>query len=56
VDPTTDEREGEDQTPVPDESEGQEIIDLDYQLARDRQRRQIIQPVRYGYADLICYV
>jgi len=38
VEPTTDEREGEDQTSVPDESEGQEIIDLDYQLARDRQR------------------
>ena len=52
---TTDEREGEDQTPVLDESEGQEIIDLDYQLARDRERRQINPPVRYSYADLICY-
>lgn len=55
VEPTTDEREGEDQTPVPDESEGQETIDPDYQLARDRIRRQINPPVRYGYADLICY-
>ena len=41
MEPTVDEREGEDQTPVPDESEGQEIIDPDYQLARDRQRRKI---------------
>jgi len=55
VEPTVDEREGEDQTPVPDESEGQEIIDPDYQLARDRQRRQIKPPERYGYADLMCY-
>ena len=37
------------------ESEGQEIIDLDYHLARDRKRRQIKPPERYGYADLTCY-
>jgi len=55
VEPTTDEREGEDQNPVPDESEGQEIIDPDYQLARDRQMRQINPPERYSYADLIFY-
>jgi len=51
VEPTTDEREGEDQTPVPDESEDQEIIDHDYQLSRDRKRRQTRPPERYGYAD-----
>ena len=55
MEPITDEREGEDQTQVPDESEGQEIIDPDYQLARDRQKRQINPPERYGYANLICY-
>jgi len=55
VEPTTDEREWEDQTPVLDESEGQEIINPDYQLARDRPRRQINPPDRYSYADLICY-
>jgi len=55
VEPTTDEREGEDQTLVPDENEGQEIINPDYQLARDSQRRQINPPERYSYADLICY-
>ena len=55
MEPTTNEREAEDQTPVPNESEGQEIINLDYQLARDRPRRQISPPERYGYADLICY-
>jgi len=55
VEPTTNEREGKDQTPVPNESEGQEIIDPDYQLARGMQRRQINPPERYNYADLICY-
>jgi len=30
VEPTTDEKEGEDRTPVPDESEGQEIINPNY--------------------------
>jgi len=55
VEPTTDEREGEDQTPVPDESEGQEIINPNYQLARDRKTRQIHPPERYSYANLICY-
>jgi len=54
VEPTTDVREGEDQTPVPDESKGQEIINPDYQLTRDRTRRQINPPEIYGYADLIC--
>ena len=29
MEPTIDEREGEDQTPILDESEGQEIIDPD---------------------------
>ena len=55
MEPTIDEREEEDETPIPDESEGQETIDPDYQLARDRQRRKITPPERYGYADLICY-
>jgi len=55
VEPTIDEREGEDQTPVPDESEGQEIINPDYQLARDTPSRQINPPETYGYANLICY-
>jgi len=53
VEPTIDEREEEDQTPVPDESEGQKIINPDYQLARDRQRRQIDPPERYNYVDII---
>jgi len=55
VEPTTNEREGEDQTLVPDESKGQEIISPNYQLARDRTKKQINPPERYGYADLICY-
>ena len=44
-----------DQTPIPDESGSQEIINPDYELARDRQMREINPPKRYGCASLICY-
>jgi len=55
VELTTDEGEEEDQTLVSDESGIQEIIAPDYQLARDRESREINPPKRYDYADLICY-
>ncbi|PNX59901.1 hypothetical protein L195_g059917, partial [Trifolium pratense] len=55
VDPSTYEREKEDETQVPDESGSDEAIVSDYQLARDRERRVIRPPNRFGYADLICY-
>ncbi|KAH9662167.1 hypothetical protein KPL70_024758 [Citrus sinensis] len=43
------------------ESEEHEVLELpqadlqSYQLARDRVRREVRAPVRYGYADLIAY-
>ncbi|CAJ2678716.1 unnamed protein product [Trifolium pratense] len=55
VEPSTDEREKEDETQVPDESGSDETTVPDYQLARDRERRVIRPPNRLGYADLICY-
>ncbi|CAJ2642413.1 unnamed protein product [Trifolium pratense] len=55
VEPSTDEREKEDETQVPDESRSDETTVPDYQLARDRERRVIRPPNRLGYADLICY-
>ncbi|KAK2414224.1 cysteine-rich RECEPTOR kinase [Trifolium repens] len=55
VEPSTDEREKEDQTQVPEESESDEPTTSDYQLARDRERKVIRPPNRLGYADLICY-
>ncbi|WJX45134.1 E3 ubiquitin-protein ligase upl4 [Trifolium repens] len=55
VEPSTDEREKEDQTQVPEESGSDEPTTSDYQLARDRERRVIRPPNRLGYADLICY-
>ncbi|CAJ2668093.1 unnamed protein product [Trifolium pratense] len=55
VEPSTDEREKEDKTQVPDESGSDETTVPDYQLARDRERRVIRPPNRLGYADLICY-
>ncbi|WJX64387.1 hypothetical protein P8452_49170 [Trifolium repens] len=55
VEPSTDEREKEDQTQVPEESGSDESTTSDYQLARDRERRVIRPPNRLGYADLICY-
>ncbi|MCI78075.1 hypothetical protein A2U01_0099345, partial [Trifolium medium] len=56
VEPSTDEKEEEeDQTPIPEESGSDETTYSDYQLARDRDRRVIRAPKRFGYADLICY-
>ncbi|WJX42094.1 hypothetical protein P8452_29365 [Trifolium repens] len=56
VEPSTDEREEEEEeTLEPVESGSQTITAPDYQLARDRERRVITPPNRYGYADLICY-
>ncbi|CAJ2637310.1 unnamed protein product [Trifolium pratense] len=55
VEPSTDEREKEDETQVPDESGSDETTVPDYQLARDRERRVIRPPNRLGYDDLICY-
>ncbi|MCI81496.1 copia LTR rider, partial [Trifolium medium] len=50
-----DEREKEDETQVPEESGSDETTIPDYQLARDRERRVIHPPNRFGYVDLICY-
>ncbi|PNX59082.1 hypothetical protein L195_g051235, partial [Trifolium pratense] len=55
VEPSIDEREQEDETQVPKESGSDEVNVLDYQLARDRERRVIHPPNRFGYTDLICY-
>src|SRR4030065_1271202 len=33
----------------------QPMVDLDYLLARDRERRTIVAPRRYGYVDLVSY-
>ncbi|MCI46550.1 copia LTR rider, partial [Trifolium medium] len=49
------EGEEENQTQVPDASVSQETTAPGYQLTRDRERRVITPPNRYGYADLICY-
>ncbi|CAJ2651441.1 unnamed protein product [Trifolium pratense] len=55
VEPSIEEREQEDETQVPEESGSDEVTVPDYQLARDRERRVIHPPNRFGYADLICY-
>ncbi|MCI68591.1 hypothetical protein A2U01_0089852, partial [Trifolium medium] len=55
VEPSTAEREEEDQTLVPEESESDERTSPDYRLARDREMRVIRPPNRLDYADLICY-
>ncbi|PNX90442.1 cysteine-rich receptor-like protein kinase 25-like protein [Trifolium pratense] len=55
VEPSIDERGKEDDTQVPDESGSDEATILDYQQARDRERRVIRPPNRLSYADLICY-
>ncbi|MCI86440.1 hypothetical protein A2U01_0107721, partial [Trifolium medium] len=55
VEPSTDKREQEDETQVPEESGSDETTLPDYQLARDKERRVIHPPNRFGYADLICY-
>jgi len=33
----------------------QPVVDLDYLLARDREKRTITAPSRYGYADLVSF-
>ncbi|GAU10233.1 hypothetical protein TSUD_417410 [Trifolium subterraneum] len=55
VEPFTDKEGTEEQTLVPEESGSDETSTSGYQLARDRERRDIRPPNRYGYADLICY-
>ncbi|MCI57579.1 hypothetical protein A2U01_0078830, partial [Trifolium medium] len=55
VEPSTDEREEEDQTLVPEESGSDETTAPDYQLAKDKERKVIRPSNRLGYADLICY-
>ncbi|MCI70809.1 hypothetical protein A2U01_0092072, partial [Trifolium medium] len=51
VEPSTDEREEEDQTLVPEENGSDETAAPDYKLARDREMRVIRPPNRLGYAD-----
>ncbi|MCI68008.1 copia LTR rider, partial [Trifolium medium] len=53
--PSTDEREKEDETQVPEESGRDETIVPNYQLARDKERIVIRPPNRFSYADLIYY-
>ncbi|MCI95845.1 hypothetical protein A2U01_0117144, partial [Trifolium medium] len=48
VEASTDEREKEDETQVPEESGRDETTAPDYQLARDRERRAIHPPNRFG--------
>jgi len=45
----------EDEASTSDTSGTQLVVDPDYLLARDRERRTITPPKRYGYADLVCY-
>ena len=45
----------EDQASKSDTSGTQPVVDPDYLLASDRERRTITAPRRYGYADLVCY-
>jgi hypothetical protein len=45
----------EDQTLPSNLSGSQLIVDPDYQLARYRERRTIVAPIIYGYADLVSY-
>ena len=45
----------EDEASTSDTSGTQPVVDPDYLLARDRERRTIMAPRRYGYADLVCF-
>ncbi|MCI63630.1 hypothetical protein A2U01_0084887, partial [Trifolium medium] len=48
VEPSTDEREEDDETQVPEENGSDETTAPDYHLARDRERRVIRPPNRLG--------
>jgi len=45
----------EDEASTSNTSGTQPVVDLDYLLARDRERRTITAPRRYGYANLVCF-
>jgi len=45
----------EDEASTSDTSGTQLVVDSDYLLARDRERRTVTAPRRYGYADLVCF-
>jgi hypothetical protein len=46
----------DDETSASDTSGTQPMVDPDYLWARERERRTIMTPRRYGYADLVSYV
>ena len=45
----------EDEASTSDTSGTQSVVDPDYLLTGDRERRTITTPRRYGYADLVCF-
>jgi len=45
----------EDETLASNTSGTKPVVDPDYLLARERERRTITTPRRYGYVDLVCY-
>ena len=53
--PNEEKNDVEDEASTSDISGTQPVVDLGYLLARDRERRTITAPRRYGYADLVCY-
>ncbi|KEH41388.1 hypothetical protein MTR_1g050415 [Medicago truncatula] len=53
--PNEEDEDVEDEASTSDTSETQPVVDPDYLLARDRERRTITAPSRYGYADLVCF-
>ena len=53
--PNEEKDDAEDEASTSDTSGTQPVVDPDYLLARDRERRTITTPSRYGYADLVCF-
>ena len=53
--PSEEEGDVEDEASTSEPSGTQPVVDPDYLLARDRERRAITTPSRYGYADLVSF-
>jgi len=54
--PCEEEDDVEDEASTSETSGTQPVVDPDYLLARDRERRTITTPSRYGYVDLVSFV
>jgi hypothetical protein len=53
--PNEEKEDLEDEASTLDTSGTQPVVDLDYLLARDRERMTITAPRSYGYANFVCY-